>query len=166
MQTNRDSDEKFTIENLRLISFLVDYIDRYAIFSVVAIAGVLIAILGVVFFLLSPSSLIVSTTFVYAGVIVIVLSVQLRWRYKRKLYRYLERISEPALLRSSEYQRLVSDLRRQMDSSMTELAKRESELLTREDELDNMKERLEKLKGQIESEQRESRSSKKATRGG
>jgi len=63
-------------------------------------------------------------------------------RGRRKFYKRFERVFEDSLLRSSDYDALLRDLRRRLEESMDTLAKREAEIYAREAELHDLEKKL------------------------
>ncbi len=132
MSTLSDIDEALGPDDLKLVAYLAEYLDRSMIFSSLMIVGLLLILTAVTLLVEGLSNVAAVFVFAYSGTLLSYTAFALRRRYKRRLDRMLGKTGvtrqprdyNTALLRETEM-RLVqaTDRLRDLESEVSRLRK-------------------------------------------
>lgn len=162
MPNPRESEDRLRIDVLRQISYLAEYIDRSNYLSQISIAGLVAVVLGGALYFSHTLNFTMSIVMVYCGLTLFAYTFWQRRRFKTAFLEASERIFERTLARSSDYEKVVRDLRDRTNELVVELAEREHELMTREKSLRDLETEISRLRAKRDREEAEfSKSSRK-----
>ena len=118
----KKSDERMSVEYLRLLSLFVEYLDKSTLINAFVYLGLLFVGLSPILYLARVIDL-YPTVFMtmYGGLGVVLASVWYRRLLKRKFNRYLSDVSRDTLIDNSEFSGYLRNLNERLESQYSKL---------------------------------------------
>jgi hypothetical protein len=138
-------------EFVRVVSSLVQWIDKLDIFSAIMEASIITAVFGTVFLFAGLLSPLVAGSIIYIGAGFAAISYATRMRYKVQFTRSLRRLFSEPLAKSGEYDELLYRLKQELAVSV---GRSEERLIEREKKLSEIERQNLQLREQLERVER------------
>ena len=125
-QVGKIDAERISIEFLRFVSFLVNYLPTSTLMAVFLFLGLTLAVIDIVLYMTQAvTSYPLLMGLLYAGVFISCAAYLYQRRLKNQLTRYLDALSRPILMKSSEYESLVTTMEERLARQYDEILSKE-----------------------------------------
>jgi len=136
-------DDRRSIEFLRLISFFIDYLHDSTFLTVFLFTGLTLLGIGILLYMAEiVTSLLLLIGIIYAGAFIFCAGFVYQRRLKKRFTKYLDVLSQPTLMKSSEYESLVTAMEERLAHQIETLAETETKLKDLEKEREQIERQL------------------------
>lgn len=144
-------EDRISVEFLRLTSFVIDYLHYSTFVTLFLFLGLTLSVIGIVLYMTRlVTSLPLMIAMIYSGFFIFWAAFLYERRLKKRFTKYLDVLSQPTLMKSSEYESLVTAMEERLAHQIETLAETETKLKDLEKQREQitrqLKEFLEKRK--------------------